>query len=113
MCFTNLLDRSEKINHPAIIISHITRIANTSKDHEMGYGFLLTSVFEELRIPLQKTLGFQASDKIRSSTLVGCGFKVTKGSSAISEQGSQTPFGPIPGSAATSSMPTFDTLVHD
>jgi len=52
MCFTDLLDRGEKINLPAIMISHIIRIANTSKDHDMGYGFLLTSVFEELGIPL-------------------------------------------------------------
>jgi len=31
MCFTNLLDRGKKINLPAIMISHIARIANTSK----------------------------------------------------------------------------------
>ena len=29
------------------MISHIARIANMSKDQEMRYGFLLTSVFEE------------------------------------------------------------------
>ena len=57
MCYTDLLDRGEKINLPAIMISHIGRIANTSKDHDMGYGFLLTSVFEKLRIPLQKIVG--------------------------------------------------------
>ena len=58
MCDTNLLDRGEQINLPAIMISHIGRIANTSKDHDMGYGFLLTSVFEKFGIPLQKRLGF-------------------------------------------------------
>jgi len=47
----------------------------------MGYGFLLTSVFEELGIPLQKRVGFQVSDEIESSTLIGCGFKVIKGQS--------------------------------
>jgi len=59
MCFTDLLDRGEKINLPTIMISHIARIANTSKDHDMGYGFLLTSVFEELGIPLQKKVVFR------------------------------------------------------
>ena len=52
MYYTDLLDMDEQINLPAIIISHIRRIVNTSKDHAMGYGFLLTSVFEKLRIPL-------------------------------------------------------------
>jgi len=58
MCFTNLLDHGEKINLSATMISHITRIANTSKDHDMGYGFLLTLVFEQLGVPLQKRVGF-------------------------------------------------------
>jgi len=84
MCFTNLLDRGEKINLPAIIISHIARIANTSKNHDMGYGFLLTSLFGELGIPLQKGAGFQVSDEIGNNTLIRCGFKVTKGSSIVS-----------------------------
>jgi len=52
MCYTDLLDRGEQINLPVIIISHIGRIANTSEDHDMGYGFLLMSVFEKLGIPL-------------------------------------------------------------
>jgi len=46
MCLTDLLDWGEKINLPAIMIYYIARIANTSKDHDMRYGFLLTSVFE-------------------------------------------------------------------
>ena len=58
MCSTDLLDCGEKINLPTIMISYITRIANTSKDHGMGYGFLLTSMFKEFRIPLQKKVGF-------------------------------------------------------
>jgi len=96
MCFTDLLDRGEKIILPAIMISHITRIANTSTDHDIWYRFVLTSVFEELGIPLQKKVGFQVSDEIGSSTLVGCDFTVTKGNSAGSEQGPQTPFGLAP-----------------
>lgn len=58
MCYTNLLDQGEKIDLSAIMISRIGRSANTSKDHDMGYGFLLTSVFEKLGIPLQKRVGF-------------------------------------------------------
>ena len=57
-CYTDLLDRDKQINLPAIMISHIRRIANTSKDHDMGHGVLLTSVFEKLGIPLQKRIGF-------------------------------------------------------
>jgi len=52
MCLTDLLDQGEKINSPTIMISHIGRITNMSKDHDMGYGLLLTSVFEQLGIPL-------------------------------------------------------------
>ena len=95
MYYTDLLDRGEQINLPTIMISHIGRIAKTSKDHDMGYGFLLKSVFEKLEIPLQKRIGFQVSDEIGNSTLIGCGFKVTKGYSATSKQGLQTPFGPV------------------
>jgi len=37
---------------------------------------------------------------------------VTKGSTAVAEQGPQTPFGPVLGMASTSILPTFDTLVQ-
>ena len=84
------------INLPTIMISHIRRIASTSKGHDMAYGFLLTSVLEKLGIPLQKRIGFQISDEISNSTLIGCGFKVIKGDSVTSEHGLQTPHGPIP-----------------
>ena len=74
---------------------------------------MLTSVFEELGIPLQKRVGSQGSDEIGSSILVECGFTVTTGSSAGLEQGPQTPFDPVPESASTSSTHTIDTLVQD
>jgi len=45
-CFIDLIDREEQINLPAIMIRHIARIANTSKEYDLGYGFLLTRVFE-------------------------------------------------------------------
>ena len=85
MCLTDLLDRGEKINLPTIMIHHITRIANTSKDQDMGYGFLLTSIFEQSGITLQKRVSLQNTDEIWSSTLIGCGFPVTKGGNTGSE----------------------------
>ena len=57
MCYTDLLDQGEQINLPAIMISHIARIANTSKDHDLGYGFFLTSMVEHLGFPLMKKVG--------------------------------------------------------
>jgi len=89
------------------------RTANTSKDHDMGYGFLLSSMFEELRISLQKRWVFKSVMKLEVHTLIGCGFKVTKGSSVVSKQGPQISFDPVPGSPSTSSTPTFDTWVQD
>ena len=74
---------------------------------------MLTSVFEELGIPLQKRVGSKGSDEIGSSILVECGSTVTTGSSAGSEQGPKTPFDSVPGSASTSSTHTIDNLVQD
>jgi len=53
-CFTDLMDRGEQINLPAIMIEHIARIANTTRAHDLGYGFLLTWVFEHVGVELQK-----------------------------------------------------------
>ena len=91
ICFTDLLDRCEKINLSAIMIKHIARIVNISKDHDMGNGFYLTSAFEELEIPLQKRVGFQVSDEIGSNILIGCGFKMSKGSSVVQNRGPKHP----------------------
>jgi len=52
MCYIDLLDRGEQINLPAIMISHISRNANTARDHDFGYGLFLTYVFEHFGIPL-------------------------------------------------------------
>jgi len=57
LCYTDLLDQGEQINLPAIMINHIVRIANTSRDHDLRYGFLLTFAFERFGIPLQKKVG--------------------------------------------------------
>ena len=119
MYLTDLLDRGEPINLSAIIISHIGRIANTSRSHDLGYGFLLTSVFETLGIPLQKKMGFQVTDEIGSNTLLGCGFQIKKSDGTVLEQGPKTPSGPGPGpgphpvssTAASSSTTIVATLV--
>jgi len=113
MCYADLLDRGEQINLPAIMISHIGRIANTTKVHDMGYWFLLTSVLEKLGILLRKRVGLHVNDEIGNSTLIGRGFKITKGSSAPLEQGFQTLLGLIPLDASTSSGPTIATLLQD
>jgi len=44
-CFIDLMDKGEQINLPSIMIRHIARIANSTRDHVLGYGFLLTLVF--------------------------------------------------------------------
>jgi len=44
-CFIDLLDRGEQINLPTIMIRHIAGIANTTREHDLRYGFLLTLVF--------------------------------------------------------------------
>jgi len=51
-CFIDLIDREEQINLPAIMIRHIARIANTSREHYLGHGFLLTRIFEHFGVKL-------------------------------------------------------------
>ena len=110
-CFIDLMDRREQINLLAIMIRHILRIANTLREHDLGYGFLMTLVFEHFGISLQKKVRVQMIDEIGSSTLMGCGFKLVKGDQAASEQGPRTPFLPVPGSS--SSEPFVDHLLLD
>ena len=93
------------------MIHHISRIANTSRGHDLGCGFLLTFVFEHFGISLQIKVGVQMIDEIGSSTLMGCGFKLVKGDHAASERGPRTPFPPVPGSS--SSEPSIDNLLLD
>ena len=76
-CFIDLMDRGEQLNLPAIMILHISRIANVSREHDLEYGFLLTLVFEHFGISLQKKV--QIIDEIGSSTLMRCGFKLVRG----------------------------------
>jgi len=56
-CLIHLIDWEEHLNLPAIVIRHIARIANTSREHDLGYGFLLTRVFKSFGVKLQKKVG--------------------------------------------------------
>jgi len=61
------------------MIRHIGRIATTTRGHDLGYGFLLTLVFEHFGVELQNKAGAQVINEIGSSTLIGCGFDPVQG----------------------------------
>jgi len=84
-CFIALMDKEAQIKLPAIMIRHSTRIANTTREHDLGYGFLLTRVFEHFGVDLQKKVGVQIIDTIGSNTLIGCGFELAKSEHSASE----------------------------
>jgi len=79
-CLVDFLDREEPINLPAIMIRHIGRIVNTTRNHGLGYGFLLTKVFEHFGIELKRRVPAQLIDEIGVDTLMGCDFDVGHGS---------------------------------
>ena len=64
----------EQINLPAIMISHMSRIANIAREHDLGYGLLLTSIFKHFKVSLQMKVGLQVSNDIGKRALLGCGF---------------------------------------
>jgi len=98
--FIDLMDRGEQINLPSIMIRHIARIAHSSRDHVLRYGFLLTLVFEHFGMELQKKVGVQVIDEIGSSNLMGCGYSLAKGEHSAAEQGPRTTFSPVSGSSS-------------
>jgi len=102
-CLIDLMDREEQINLSTIMIRHIARIANTTKEHDLG----LTRVSEHFEVDLKKKITVQMIDEIGSSTLMGCGFILIE--MPTSEQGTKEPFFPIPGSS--SSGPSVDALL--
>ena len=63
------------------MIRHIGRIANTTRTHDLGYGFLLTRVFEHFGIVLTRRVAAQIIDEIGIDTLLGCGYEVGEGQS--------------------------------
>jgi len=95
-CFTDLMDRGEQINLPALMIKHIARIANTTRVYDLGYGFLLTRVFEYFEVELQKKVDAQVIDEVGSSTTMDCDFDLIQEGDPSLEQGVQTPTPPVP-----------------
>jgi len=77
-CLTDLMERGEPINLPAFVVNHITQIPTTPRTHDLGYGFLLTRVFEHFGVELKKKVDAQVIDEIGSSTIMGCGFALIK-----------------------------------
>jgi len=110
-CFTDLMDRGEQINLLAIMTKHIARIVNTTRAHDLGYGFLLTRVFEHFGVELQKRVEAQVIDEVGSSTLMGCGFELVQEEDPGDEQGLQTPAPPVPSSS--SSHPSVEVLQQE
>ena len=92
-CLVDLLNREEPINLPALMIRHIRRIANTTRAHDLGYGFLLTRVFEHFGIVLTRRVAAQTIDEIGVDTLLGCGYEIGEGS--VSKQGRRPPRPPV------------------
>jgi len=98
---TDLMDKGEQMNLPALMIKHIARIANTTRAHDLGYGFLLTRVFEHFEAELQRKVDAQVIDEVGSSTIMGCGFDLIQEGDPSSEQGLQTPTPPVPRSSSS------------
>jgi len=90
------MDRGEPINLPAFMINHIGRIATTPRAHDLGYGYLLTRVFEHFGVELKKKVDAQVIDEIGSSTIMGCDFTLIKAGDRSKDQGMQTPSVPVP-----------------
>jgi len=95
-CLTDLMDGGEQINLPAFKITYIARIANTPRAHDLGYGFLLTQVFEYFEVELKKKVDAQVIDEVDSSIIMGCGFNLIRAGDPSDEQGVQTPIPPVP-----------------
>jgi len=95
-CLIDLMDKEQQINLPAFMINHIMRIATTPRAHDLGYGFLLTKVFEHFGVELRKRVDAQVIDEVGSSTIMGCDFTLLKPGDRRTDQGAQTPSMPAP-----------------
>jgi len=107
-CFTDLMYKGEQNNLPVIMIKHIAQIADTTQEHDLGYGFLLTKVFEFFGVKLKKRVEAQVIGEIGSSTLMRCGYSLVPGTAHKAEQEARTPVPPVP--HGISSKPTLDRL---
>jgi len=106
-CLIDLVDQGEQINLPAFMINHIARIVKTPRAHDLGYGFLITRVFEHFGVELKKKVDAQVIDEISSSTIMDCGFALIKAGDRSEAQGVQTPSVPVP--RLTTSQPAPST----
>ena len=106
-CLVDFLSREEPINLPAIMIHHFRRITNTTRNHDLGYGFLLTKVFEHLGIELTRRVPAQLVDEIGVDTLMGCGYEVGQGSTH--KQGPRPPRPPV----SETPSPSVETVLED
>jgi len=100
-CLSDLMDKGEQINLPAFMITHIACIANTTRAYDLGYGFLLTRVFEHFEVELKKKVDAQVIDEVGSSTIMGCGFDLIRADDPSNKQGMQTSTPPIPHPASS------------
>jgi len=105
------MDRGEQINLPTLMIKHIARITNATRAHYLGYGFLLTWVFEHFGVELQRKVDAQVINDVDSSTIMGCGFDLIQERDPSSEQGVQTATPPIP--CSFSSQPPVAALQQE
>jgi len=83
------------------MITHIARIANTTRAHDLGYGFLLTWVFEHFEVELKKKVDPQVIDEVGNSIIMGCGFDLIRAGDSSDERGVQTPTLPVPRPASS------------
>jgi len=105
-CLIDLMDRGEQINLPAFMISHIMRIATTTRAHDLGYGFLLTRVFEHFGVELRKRVDAQTIDEIGSSTIMGCGYDLITEGVRRQGQAAPSPVAPAPVRRRDQGVPT-------
>jgi len=105
-CLIDLMDKGQLINLPAFMINHIMRIATTPRAHDLGYGFLLTRVFEHVGVELRKRVDAQVIDEVGSSTIMGCGFVLLKAGDRRTDQGAQTPSVLAPDRGGDQDVPT-------
>jgi len=90
------MDKGDQINLPALMIKHIARIANTTRAHDLGYGFLLTRVSKHFGVELHRKVDAQVIDEVGSNTIMGRGFDLIQEGDPSPEQGGQTPTPPVP-----------------
>jgi len=103
------MDRGGKINLPSI--QHIAQIANNTRDHVLGYGFLLTLIFEHFGENYKRRSECKSLMKSTAAPSWGCGFSLAKGEHSTTEHGPRTTFPPVSGSSSGGSF--VEALIQD